>query len=408
MGNCHQKETHISMPAHDLPLDDIRVLDLSQEVAGPFCTKLLAGLGAEVIKVETPGVGDVSRRVGPFVHSAPHAEQSATFLYLNTGKKSITLDYTSPTGLALLQRLVAACDILVESCSPGTMDRLGLGYPTLERCHPGLIYTSITPFGQTGPYRDYQGTELIAQATGALMHPIGLPDREPLKIGGNAALYTTGISAFSATMLALYVRDVEGYGQHVDVSAMETITVAQIHASIQQQFGRIPTRRASTLVPAQDGWVHPGLERGIRADTWVRFCMLMGKPELTDDPKFATPEARREHQQELLALISAWTATRPKEELYHTLQELRSVAGYVATVADLFTSEQLLARQFFQTLDHPCVGPARYPGAAFAIQGTAWQHARAPLLGEHNVEIYGDRLGYPSADLARLRGLGVI
>jgi crotonobetainyl-CoA:carnitine CoA-transferase CaiB-like acyl-CoA transferase len=396
------------MPAYDLPLGDIRVLDLSEEIAGPFCTKLLAGLGAEVIKVETPGVGDVSRRVGPFAHPAPHAEQSATFLYLNTGKKSITLDGTSPTGIALLQRLIETCDILVESFSPGTMDRLGLGSPTLERYHPGLIYTSITPFGQTGPYRDYKGTELIAQATGALMHTIGLPDREPLKIGGNAALYTTGISAFSATMLALYVRDVAGHGQHVDVSAMETITVAQIHASIQQQFGRIPTRRASTLVPAQDGWVHPGLERGVRADTWARFCTLMGQPELAADPKFATPEARREHQQELLALIGAWTATRPKEELYHTLQELRTVAGYVATVADLFTSEQLLARQFFQTLDHPGVGPTQYPGAAFTIQGTTWQHARAPLLGEHNVEIYCDRLGYTSADLARLRGLGVI
>ena len=396
------------MPDSDCILDDIRVLDLSQEVAGPFCTKLLAGLGAEVIKVEPPGGGDVSRRLGPFVHAAPDAEHSALFLYLNTGKKSVTLDIHSPTGASIVQRLVQECDMLVENFPPGTLDHLGLGYAALARLHPGLIYASITPFGQTGPYSHYKGSELVVQALGALMHTIGLPDREPLKIGGYTALYTTGISAFSALMLALHVRDGEGYGQHVDVSAMETMTVAQIHASIQHQFGRRPTRRASTLVRAQDGWIHPGLERGVRDDTWSRVCAMLGRPELATDPKFATPEARREHQAELIPMLEAWTTTRPKEELYHTFQQLHSVAGYVATVADLFTSGQLAARDFFQTLAHPRAGTAQYPGAAFTMHGAAWQHAPAPLLGEHNEEIYGGRLGYTHEDLAQLRGVGVI
>jgi len=396
------------MPEDHFILRDIRVLDLSEDVAGPFCTKLLAGLGAEVIKVEPPGAGDVSRRAGPFVHETPHAEQSATFLYLNTGKKSLTLDLQSQTGVFILQRLAQECAILVESFPAGYLDQLGLGYAALERLNPGLIYTSVTPFGQTGPYRDYKGSELVAQAMGALMHTIGLPDKEPLRIGGNAAGYTTGMSAFSATLLALYVRDAAGHGQHVDVSAMETITVAQIHASIAHQFGRMPTRRVSTLAQAQDGWVHAGLERGGREDTWARVCALMGRPELVDDPKFNTREARREHQQELLTLINEWTATRPKEEIYHTLQGLRTVAGYVATVADLRTSQQLLAREFFQCIDHPDAGTATYPGAPFTIQGAAWHHARAPLLGEHNVEVYCDRLGYTREDLAQLRGAGVI
>jgi CoA:oxalate CoA-transferase len=396
------------MPENHLILGDIRVLDLSEDVAGPFCTKLLAGLGAEVIKVEPPGTGDVTRQTGPFVHEVPHAEQSAAFLYLNTGKKSLTLNLQNQTGVAIVQRLAQECDILVESFNSGYLEQLGLGYAALERLNPGLIYTSVTPFGQTGPYRDYKGSELVAQAMGALMHTIGLPDKEPLRIGGNAAGYTTGMSAFSATMLALYVRDATGHGQYVDVSAMETITVAQIHASIQHQFGRTPVRRASTLVPAQDGWVHAGLERGVREDTWARVCALMGRPELADDPKFNTREARREHQQELLTLINEWTATRPKEEIYHTLQGLRTVAGYVATVADLGTSQQLLAREFFQCIDHPNAGTATYPGAPFTIQGTAWHQARAPLLGEHNVEVYCDRLGYTREDLAHLRGAGVI
>jgi crotonobetainyl-CoA:carnitine CoA-transferase CaiB-like acyl-CoA transferase len=396
------------MPENDLTLGDVCVLDLSEDMAGPFCTKLLAGLGAEVIKVERPGFGDVSRRAGPFPDDVPHPEQSALFLYLNTGKQSITLDVASQTGAAILRRLAQECDILVESFPPGYMDRLELGYAALERLNPGLIYTSVTSFGQSGPYRDYKGSELIAQALGALMHTIGLPDREPLKIGGNAAFYTTGISAFSATMIALYARDVQGYGQHVDISALETMAVAQIHSSIQHQFGRTPVRRESPLVRAKDGWVSPGLERGVRQDTWARVCELIGRPDLKDDPTFNTLETRREHQQDLLAILGAWTATRPKQEIYQLFQELQSVAGYVATVEDLFTSEQLSARQFFQAIDHPCTGTAMYPGAAFRIQGDAWRHARGPLLGEHNMEIYGGRLGLSSADLARLRGQGVI
>jgi CoA:oxalate CoA-transferase len=396
------------MPENDLTLGDVCVLDLSEDMAGPFCTKLLAGLGAEVIKVERPGSGDVSRRAGPFLGGAPDPEQSALFLYLNTGKKSITLDIASQTGVAMLQRLAQECDILVESSPPGYLDGLELGYAALGSLNPGLIYTSITPFGHSGPYRQFKGSELIAQAMGALMQTIGLPDREPLKIGGNAACYTTGMSAFSATMIALYARDVRGYGQHVDVSAMETMAVAQIHSSIQHQFGRTPTRRESPLVAANDGWVSPGLERGVRQDTWARVCELIGRPELQDNPAFNTPEARREHQQDLLTILATWTATRSKEEIYHLLQELRSVAGYVATVDDLFTSRQLVARQFFQAIDHPSAGKALYPGAPFRIQGDRWRHVRAPLLGEHSVEIYGGRLGLSSADLAGLRGAGII
>ena len=384
------------------------MLDLSQEVAGPFCGKLLAGLGAEVVKVEPPGSGDPSRSVGPFVRAEPHPEQSAPFLYLNTGKKSITLNFDSATGAALLQSLAREFDILVESFPPGHLDRRGLGYAALARLNPRLIYTSITPFGQTGPYRDYTGSDLVAQAVGALMQTIGLPAREPLKIGGDVALYTTGMSAFSATMLALYVRDAEGYGQQVDVSAMESITVAQIHSSIQHQFGRVPTRRESPLVRARDGWVSPGLERGEREDTWPRVCALIGRPELAEDPAFKTREARREHQQALLAILSAWAATHAKEEIYHTLQELRSVAGYVATVEDLLASGQLSARAFFQPLDHPDAGPALYPGAPFRLQGEAWQQTRAPRLGEHNAEVYGSDLGLSREELGRLRGLGVI
>ena len=224
---------------------------------------------------------------------------------------------------------------VVDSMPPGEMEQFGLGYADLERLNPRLIYTSVTPFGHTGPYRTYQGSDLVAQATGGMMHVIGLPDREPLKIGGHAAAYTTGMSAFSATMLALHVRDDQGHGQFVDVSAMETMAESQIHASIQHQFGHHPVRRQSTLVRARDGWVHPGLDRGIAEDTWARVCDFMGQPELADDPRFNTRDARRENQAQLTEIIGAWAAQHPKEEIYHTLQGMRTVAGYVATVDDL-------------------------------------------------------------------------
>ena len=161
------------MSDHDRILGDLRVLELSEGVAGPFCTKLLAGLGATVIKVEPPGRGDATRAAGPFMRETPHPEETAAFLYLNTGKQSITLDITTPTGADMLRQLVRTCDILVESFPPAYLDSLGLGYTALAPQHPQLIYTAITPFGQTGPYRDYNGSDLVAQALGALMHTIG-------------------------------------------------------------------------------------------------------------------------------------------------------------------------------------------------------------------------------------------
>ena len=396
------------MTQQDGLLSDIKILDLSEGISGPLCAKLLAGMGAEVIKIEPPKSGDSSRNSGPFPHDDPNPETSAVYLYLNMGKKGITLDIETDSGASILRRLVRDSDILIESHPPGFMESMTLGYTDLEPLNPGLVYTSITPFGQTGPYRDYKGGDLVIQAVGALMHTIGLPDKEPIKVGGNVALHSVGMSAFSGTMIALYVRDVQGYGQHVDVSAMQTVTVTQIHASIHHQFGRIPTRRESTLVEAADGWVNPGLEIGVQEDTWKKVCDLMGLPELADNPAFNNREARRINQQDLLLIIGDWVASQPKEQIYHTLQGLRTIAGYVATVEDLRNSEQLQFREFFQTIDHPVAGEAVYPGTPFSFDGRSSVQSRAPLLGEHNTEVYCDRLGFAVEELGRLRGLGII
>ena len=377
-------------------LSDIKVLDLSQGVSGPFCAKFLAGLGAEVIKVEPPGTGDSSRHSEPFLGEGDGVESSALFAYLNTSKKSVTLDLDIPDQARSVKQLAQGTDILVESYAPGYLESLGLGYDTLSEANPGLIYVSVTPFGQTGPYRDYKGGDIVAQAIGALMYTIGLPDREPLKVGGESVLYTTGISAFSAAMLALHVRDAEGFGQHVDISAMDVMTVAQIHSSINEQFGHTPVRRPTNLVRAKDGWVSPGLESGVQQGTWPKVCELMGVPELADDSRFTTQEARRTNQQDLLKVVGDWAATTPKEEIYHTLQALRTITGYVATVEDLLVARQLVDRQFFQTLPDPVHGDVVHPGAPFRMADDAWRLLPPPRLGEHNEEILNGRLGFPT------------
>ncbi len=383
-------------------LGGITALDLSEGVSGPYCAKLLAGMGAEVIKIERPGVGEASRRDGPFLGDDPDVETSAPYLYLNTGKKSVTLDLESERGANALRRLSENCDVLIESGAPGRVASLGLGYDGLAARNPGLVYVSITPFGQTGPYRDYEGGDIVAQAMGALMHTVGLPDREPLRIGGSVVSYAVGVAAFSAAMLALYARDFTGEGQYVDVSAMDAVTVAQIHASIHHQFGRVPARRESALVRAADGWVSPGLEIGVREDIWARVCDLMGVPELADDPAFSTREARREHQQDVLAIVGEWAATKSKEDIYHTLQGMRTIAGYVADVEDLLDSGQLRDRGFFQDIEHPHAGTATYPGEPIRVSSHTWHHDRAPVLGEHNAAILGDRLGLTDAEIAEL------
>ena len=379
---------HIEMQSNEGVLSDIKVLDLSQGVAGPFCAKFLAGLGAEVIKVEPAG-GDPARRARPFFGDSDNLESSALFAYLNTSKKGVTLDLDVPGQARSLKELAQDSDILVESFAPGYLDSLGLGYDDLSETNPGLIHVSVTPFGQAGPYRGYKGSDIVAQAMGALMYTIGLPDREPLKVGGESALYATGISAFSAAMLALHIRDTQGFGQHVDISAMDVMTVAQIHSSINEQFGHIPVRRPTNLVRAKDGWVSPGLESGVQQGTWPKICELMGVPELAEDDRFTTQEARRTNQQALLEVVGSWAATMPKEEIYHTLQSLRTITGYVATVEDLLVSKQYAEREFFRTLADPVYGDVVHPGPPFRMDDDGWQLFPAPRLGEHNEEILG-------------------
>jgi len=203
-------------------LSDVKVLDLTWHISGPYCTKLFADYGADVIKVERPGEGDPARGTGPFFQDDPHPEKSGLFLHLNTNKKSITLNLKSETGKRILKELVKDVDILVESFSPRVMPSLGLDYEVLEKVNPNLVMTSISNFGQTGPYQDFKMSELILSGMGGDMYSCGLPDREPVKMGANIVQYQVGTMAATATVFAFYAARYQGVGQHVDVSMMET------------------------------------------------------------------------------------------------------------------------------------------------------------------------------------------
>jgi crotonobetainyl-CoA:carnitine CoA-transferase CaiB-like acyl-CoA transferase len=387
----------------DLPLSDLTVLDLSQYVSGPYCTKLLASFGADVIKIESPNGGDISRRYGPFPDDIPDIEKSALFLYLNTNKKSITLDYKTEAGAKILKQLVRQADILVENSSPGVFQ-----YDSFAAENPLAIAASISYFGQDGPYRDFKGADIIAQALGGIMKLTGLSNREPLKIAGPQAEYQAGINAAVAITTAVYFRDMTGQGQRLDISVMECLASIlegallsySYDSSLRQRDGaRHPTVYPSTIFPCKDGYVH------VDASTdWEIFANFMEMPELLQ----FNPKELRDKADEIDHLISSRLVEYAKDDIFHRAQEWRLPFAKVLKVDELPSESQFIERNSFTEIDHPVAGQQTYAGAPFKMTECEPQNSRAPMLGEHNKEMFCDLLGYTKADLVRLRGMGII
>jgi crotonobetainyl-CoA:carnitine CoA-transferase CaiB-like acyl-CoA transferase len=399
------------------PLDGVRILDLTQYIAGPYCTKLLADFGAEVVKIERPPAGDPCRRLGPFYRDTPGLERSALFLHLNTNKQSLTLNLKSAEGRQIVLRLLPEADVVVENFRPGVLDRLGLGYQALRALNPAIVLTSISNFGQTGPYRDLRASELIESAMGGPMNVTGHADREPLKLAGNVVQYHAGAVAAYATMLALLRAEQDGEGEWIDCSIYETqagtrdrrVIYLLAHA-YTGETGKRPLaayRPLSGVRPAADGYATM-VGAGRRLPGLLR---TIGREDLLDDPRvreaMTTPAA--EAVDEIEALYLAWLQATPKAEAVARAQANHVLAAPVNTIADLFTDPHFVARDPWNTIDHPSTGPVRYPGAPFRMSETPMPPvARAPLLGEHTASILCDRLGYARADLPRLAELGVI
>ena len=400
-----------------MALEGVKVLEYAQFVAGPYCSKLLADLGAEVIKVEKPGVGDEARRRGPFPNDIPHPERSGLFLYLNTNKMGITLNVETATGKEVFMELVKWSDILVEDKQPEVLKKLGLDYESLKRVNPTLITTCVTPFGQTGPYRDYKAYNLNVCHSGLLSYfvPDAPPERAPVKAGGLEGDYLGGLNAALATLAALYGRRGTGLGQMIDVSIQETLISLQRVRAVgyineKMDMFKILTQVGSTAMGGQmrckDGYITATFAEDRQ---WASFVKLLGDPGWAKDEKFNTLFSRAMHSQEIEPYISEWMMNHTKSEIYHRGQAVNCPIVPVNSPDEVVNDEQLKARGFFAEVDHPKVGKIRYPSAPYQFSETPWAVNRpAPLLGQHNAEVYCSRLGSTTEDLVKMREAGII
>src|SRR5215469_6261497 len=393
-------------------LSHLKVLDLTHYLAGPFCTKLMAGFGAEVIKVEKPRTGDGLREVGPFYQGIEGRERSIPFLWLNTGKKSITLNINSPEGREILSHLICDADILIENFAPGVMERFGFGFDAVHRLQPRVIMTSIKNFGQSGPYADYKAEEITEYAMSGLMQLTGRPDRPPLCCGPAMSQYTAAIQAYFATVLAIWQREITGVGQHVNVSIRESnLDNVEVALTEYLHTGKVPNRNSDehALVP----WKLYPCKNGYAAIIGGPMRHWPGAVSMFENTWLMNPDlqhmgGRIKHRAEVGEAILPWLAEHEKKEIYEAGQRRGLAFGYLADADEIFHSPQHQARSFFVSVDHPSTGPQPYCGAPFRSSVNSWRLARAPLLGEHTEAIITQTLGYTREDLARFRAQGVV
>ena len=395
----------------DGALNGVKVLDLSEDIAGSFCARLMADYGADVLKLEPPR-GASLRRMGPFHHDDPHPEKSLFFLLLNLNKKGASLNLTTDTGQSILKRLAEHVDVIVETYRPGYLDSLGLGYDTLSQINPGLIVTSITPFGQDGPYSQYKGEEIVEYAMSMIMSISGIQGREPLKHGGFQAQYEGGLFGAGATSMALFAQLNTGQGEHIDVSITECIASTMMATQTIYPFiGGSQARRRpvgnefENPMPCKDGWIIVQAGGGA---TWEDLSNFFKAPELLE-PRFADRAQRSQNGAEMDQVIINSIKDREKWELFPKAAAARMLFGLVQTPTELVDCPQLESRNFYREVDHPVIGKIKVPAELFKLTETPYQlKMPAPTLGQHNQEIYVEGLGYTQQEFVQLRQLNVI
>ncbi len=401
-------------------LSGLKVVEWTEFVSGPYCGKLLADLGAEVIKVEKPGLGDKARSYGPFPQGIPHPEKSGLFLYLNTNKLGATLNVESTTGMQIFKELIKQADILIENKPPREVEELGFDYQSLKNLNPGLVMTSITPFGQAGPYRDYKACDLISFHTSGLafINPSdGVDDIEkkaPLRGATLQADLVAGLSGAIATMSALFARQITGLGQHVDLSEQEALASfmrRELGVFTVEEMGWMRLKgtqpgMASDIYQCSDGRIYLICFHDRTWEPWVEF---MGNPDWATSELFADMASRRENWDAAKAMIEEWTKEHTVDEIVHATEAMRIPCKPINTAKEIVESELLEARDYFAEVDHKQAGKVKFPGAPYKLSETPWRVEHpAPLLGEHNEKVYCDRLGYTKQDLVRMRAGGAI
>ncbi|PKB72888.1 MAG: hypothetical protein BZY75_04675 [SAR202 cluster bacterium Io17-Chloro-G7] len=392
-------------------LEGVKVLDLSEDIAGSFCARLLADYGADVLKLEPPG-GATLRKMGPFFGDDPHLEKSLFFLVMNLNKKGATLNLETDTGKSLLKLLAQHVDVIIESYKPGYLSQLGLGYQDLAEVNPSLVMTSITPFGQEGPYSQYLGEEIVNYAMGMIMSISGVQGQEPLKHGGFQAQYEGGLNAAGATSMALFMQLNTSQGQHIDVSTTECVASTMLATQTMYPFnGSTPVRRRPSgsmfghPMPCEDGWIIVQTGGGA---SWQDISGFFESPEMLE-PRFSDQAQRTQNGEELDEIVLNNIKDRSKWELFPKAAQTRMLFGLVQTPSELAECPQLESRGFYREVEHPVIGKIKVPAVLFNLSLTPYAHCGpAPTLGQHNHEIYVEGLDFSQQDLVRLCQLNVI
>jgi crotonobetainyl-CoA:carnitine CoA-transferase CaiB-like acyl-CoA transferase len=399
------------------PFQTLKVIECGEDISAPYCTRLLAGLGAEVIKIEKTDTGDKARNHGPFPGGQVHPEKSGLFLSLNANKLGITLDMEKQKGKDIFKKLIETADVLVENNAPGTMEALGLGYETLRGINPKLVMAAITPFGQNGPYKDYKAYKINCCGTGGMSIGVGDPKREPLTMPFSQGGYQAGVTAASAVMAALLSRRKTGSGQYIDISETEVWATTHTGQNVLNQGfkGASGLRRGihggkvypCEIFPCKDGFVSliaPQIEQ------WKRLVAVLGTPEWTKEPRYRDRKAIAEqYPDEVNAKIIPWMMEHTKEEIYKLCQENRVPAVPVYDIAETINHRQIKEMNYFVELDHPAAGKLKYAKGPCTFEKSDWEWQKAaPLLGENNEQVLCERLGYSKTELAALKKSGVI
>lgn len=397
-------------------LSSIRVLDLTHYVAGPYCTKLLADYGAEVIKVEKPHTGDGARTLPPFFAGRPGQERSGLFFFLNTNKRGITLNLKHDRSRETILRLAQQSDVVVENFRPGVMERLGLSRADLEKANPRIVTVSITNFGSSGPYRDYKLTDSVSYALGGWTYPMGEVDRPPVQPGGAFGQYMTGLYAAIGALHAVRQRNATGEGQSVEVSIQEALITTTLYDFVAFSYAGFVRKRSGrqfhlgypnlVTLPCADGYVgiHAGLPQHIHA-----LLELAERPDLAAEPRFNTLAGLAVHAKDLHDTLLPWLQKRGKWEVYHAAQRRGIPVSPIPSPAEVMEWPHLKERQAFLEIEHPEGGKVRIPGPPFRENGKPpWPLRRAPFLGEHTEEILCGRVGYTREDVRQMRKEGVL
>ena len=395
------------------PLAGVRVIECGVLLAGPFCARLLADFGAEVIKIEPPHEGDPMRTTGQALEDG----KSLWWPSIARNKKCITLNLRVPEGQELLRKLVAQADVVIENFRPGTFEGWGLGSDVLRQLNPGLVFTRVSGYGQTGPYRQKPGFAAVAEAFGGLRHLVGFPDRPPCRVGISLGDSLAGLFAALGTLMALYHRDVNGgHGQVVDTALYESVFAVLEGMLTEYDRTGFVRARTGTLLPG----FAPSNLYPCRGGQWIviaantdglfrRLCALMGQEGLTSDPRFTPQIVRVQNRETIDEIIAAWTANQDLSTLLARLEEATIPAGPVHTIADIVEDPHFQTRDMFLTLHDRLLGALRMPGIVPKLSETPGE-ARfvGPELGEHNYEIYGNLLGLSAKEIAGLSERGVL